>query len=159
LREAMRRRDFIKAVTGSAAAWPVAVRAQQTMPVIGLLHAASLEPYRNRIDDLRKGLAETGFVEGRNVKIDYRWAEGQLDRIPALVTDLVRQQVTIIAPAGAVATVREAMEATRTIPIVFSTGADPVKLGFVASLSRPGGNVTGVTFLANDLEEKQLQVL
>lgn len=155
----MRRRWFI-ASAGGAAAWPFAARAQRPgMPVIGFLHLGSPQQYAPMVAAFLQGLSEAGFVEARNVAIEYRWAENQSDRLPAMVADLVRRGVDVIAPAGGPASVRAAKAATTTIPIVFSLGSDPVKMGFVDSLNRPGGNVTGVTFLANELEAKQLELL
>jgi putative ABC transport system substrate-binding protein len=156
----MRRREFFSLVGGAAAALPLAARAQQLgMPVIGFLHVGLPQPYARMVADFLQGLSESGFVEGRNVAIEYRWAENQTDRLPAMAADLVRRGVDVIAPAGGPASVRAAQAATTTIPIVFSLGSDPVKMGFVDSLNRPGGNVTGVTFLANELEAKQLDLL
>ena len=155
----MKRREFIT-VLGGTAAWSLAARAQQSgMPMIGFLHLGSPQPYTTMVAAFLQGLNEAGFVEARNVAIEYRWAENQTDRLPAMAADLVRQGVDVIAPAGGPASVRAAKAATTTIPIVFSLGSDPVKMGFVDSLNRPGGNVTGVTFLANELEAKQLDLL
>jgi putative tryptophan/tyrosine transport system substrate-binding protein len=141
----MRRREFITLLGGVAAAWPVAVKAQQpTMPVIGFLNGASPEGWAPFAAAFRQGLSETGFVEGRNVGIEYRWAEGHADRLPALAADLVRRQVAVIAAAGASSSLA-AKAATTTIPIVFSAAIDPVAAGLVVGLSRPAGNVTGVT--------------
>jgi putative ABC transport system substrate-binding protein len=155
----MRRREFLGVLVGAAATWPVVARAQQAMPVIGLLHAGSPAPYAHLMAAFRQGLNELGYVEGRNVLIEYRWAEGRYDEQPAMAADLVARKVNVIAVAAATPSVRVAMAATTTIPIVFSIGGDPVKLGYVASLNRPGGNVTGVSFLSNELEEKQLHLL
>jgi putative tryptophan/tyrosine transport system substrate-binding protein len=155
----MRRRDFI-ALLGGAAIWPLAARAQQpTIPVIGFLGSATPDAYGAYVMAFRQGLSETGYVEGRNVTTEYRWAEGQYDRMPALVADLLRRQAVALAVTGSTAAVQAANAATQTIPIVFAIGADPVKFALVASLSRPGGNVTGVSFLANLLVAKQLEVL
>jgi putative ABC transport system substrate-binding protein len=153
----MRRREFIAGL-GSAAAWPVVAGAQQPLPVIGYLGAQSADDSKIVTVPFLQSLKETGFVEGQNVAIEYRWAENQYDRLPAFSADLVRRHVAVIvAPSTEPALAAKA--ATRTIPIVFATGADPVALGLVASLSRPGANLTGITNLAGELAPKQLQLL
>jgi putative tryptophan/tyrosine transport system substrate-binding protein len=155
----MRRREFIAGL-GGAAAWPLAARAQQpTMPVIGYLTAGSPEVSVNAVVAFRKGLSETGFVDGRNVVIEYRWAQNELARLADLVADLVHRRVAAIATPGSVPAAVEAKAATTTIPIVFSTAGDPVRLGIVASFSRPGGNVTGVASMNHELLAKRLELL
>jgi putative ABC transport system substrate-binding protein len=152
----IRRREFVVAL-GSAAMWPLAARAQQTMPLIGFVGASARD--ENRVTAFRRGLHEAGYDEGRNVAIEYRWAEGQIERAPKLMVDLVARQVTVIVAAGSTPVALAAKAATSTIPIVFNMGGDPVKFGLVTSLNRPGGNVTGVSFLVNLMASKRLELL
>jgi len=155
----VRRRDFIT-LLGGAAAWPLVARAQQTaMPVIGSLFSVSAAQWEDRMAGFRRGLGEAGFVDGRNVMIDYRWADGQLDRMATMAADLIGRKVTVILAGGNTTGVRALIAATKTIPIVFTTAADPVATGLVASLSRPGGNATGVTIFGGELVAKKLELL
>src|ERR1700730_14955719 len=152
------RRELIAAL-GSAAAWPLAARAQQTaIPVVAFLDAASLETEVRGLAEFRRGLSEIGYVEGQNVMIEYRSAEGQADRLPALAADIVRRRVALIATVANNAAVA-AKATTTTIPIVFAVGGDPIKMGLVDSLNRPGGNITGVSFLSSDLVPEMLEAL
>jgi ABC-type uncharacterized transport system substrate-binding protein len=156
----MRRREFIGLLGGAAAAWPFTARAQQIpMPVIGFLSGASIETMRDYVGAFHRGFANEGFVEGRNVAIEYRWAEGQNDRLPALAADLVRREVAIIVVGASTPGTLAAKAATQTIPIVFFIGTDPIKVGLVASLAQPGGNITGITVLNVELIAKSLELM
>ena len=155
----MRRREFIALLAGISA-WPVALHAQQpAIPVVGLLGSASPELWTKRLQAFRDGLAEAGYVEGKNVRIEYRWAHGQNNRLPVLAAELVREQVAVIVVLGNTSSALAAKAATSTIPIVARIAADPVELGLVSSLSDPRGNITGVTTLAAATSPKQLELL
>jgi len=154
------RREFISLLGGAAAAWPLAARAQQpAMPVVGYLESRSPDTQADRLRAFRQGLKDTGYVEGENVRIEYRWAENQVDRLPMLAAELVRQRVNVIATTGGVPVALAAKAATKTIPIVFGVSEEPVPFGLVASHNRPGGNATGVNFLVTELGSKQLGLL
>jgi putative ABC transport system substrate-binding protein len=155
----IKRREFIAGL-GGVAAWPLAAWAQQpTLPVVGYLNGSTESGAERLTDAFRQGLREQGFVEGRNVEILYRWADNQFDRLPALAADLVRRRVAVIVALGGAPSGPAAKSATATIPIVFANGADPVELGLVASLNRPGGNVTGTTFLTQAMTTKRIELL
>jgi putative tryptophan/tyrosine transport system substrate-binding protein len=157
--EAMRRREFIIFV-GCTAAWPLAARAEQSaIPVIGFLSAASPQPFAKYVSGFRTGLKETGYIDGQNVTIEFRWADGDYDRLPEMAADLVRRKVAVLVSSGGAPSIMAAKAATATIPIVFTIGSDPVQLGFVTSLGRPGGNITGVNFFGSAMESKRLGLL
>src|SRR6516165_7206233 len=154
------RREFITLLGGAAVAWPLAARAQQAaMPMVGVLHGVSAAQWTDRIAGFHRGLGEAGLAESRNVAVEYRWAEGEFDRLPAMAADLVSRKVAVISTGAPDVAVRAAMAATKTIPIVFVTASDPVAAGFVPSLSRPEGNVTGATLIGTELVAKRMELL
>jgi ABC-type uncharacterized transport system substrate-binding protein len=156
----MKRREFITLLGGAAVAWPLAVRAQQpAMPVIGFIHLTSLEQTREYLAAFHRGLGDTGYVEGKNVAVEYRWGQGQNDRMPTLVADLVRRQVSVLVTLESTNAALAAKAATQTIPILFMQGADPVRIGLVRSLNRPDGNLTGINLFLAEVAGKRLQLL
>jgi len=156
----MRRREFIKVIAGSAAGWPLVAHTQQSaMPVIGFLRDTDAASSEELVAAFRQGLAENGYVEGRNLTIEYRWADNHDERLPSLTADLIKQNVAVIVAGGGTAVTLSAIVATKTIPIVFVLGGDPVKLGLIPSLSHPGGNATGVALFSNVVGPKRIELL
>jgi putative ABC transport system substrate-binding protein len=156
----MRRREFISLIGGAAAAWPLTARGQQpAMPLIGFLNTQSASSFSHLVAGFQQGLRETGFLEGQNIQIEYRWAEGRSEQLPALANDLVRRGIAVLVTTGGEPAALAGKGSTQTIPIVFLIGGDPVKLGLVASMNRPGGNVTGLTLLSTEIERKRLALL
>jgi putative ABC transport system substrate-binding protein len=155
----LRRREFITLIGGAAVAWPLAAWAQQPVPTIGFLGAVSPAGFSPRLQAFHQGLKDTGYAEGANLAVEYRWADNQLDRLPDMAADLVRREVAVIVAGGGTVPAIAAKAATNTIPIVFAVPEDPVKLGLVASLARPGGNLTGVNFFFGELVPKRLELL
>jgi putative ABC transport system substrate-binding protein len=156
----LNRREFITLLSGTTIVWPLAARAQQpAMPVIGFLHLTSRDETRGYLPDFHKGLADVGYIEGKNVAIEYRWGEGHNDRLPSLIAELVRRQVSVIVTLESTLAALAAKEATRTIPVIFMQGADPVRIGLVDSLSHPDGNLTGINLFLAEVAAKRFEFL